>query len=140
MLDMRKKDSQNRISKIVALFVSVLCFVGCSGNIKTAVCTIKAGSTIDLPLNRFKITQSDPLQTKYKNDFSPYLFNRFKIILAKKLLAKGLKNSDESDIEFRIVEFNLLNRELNSVKIEIYSRGQHLETLTYRSLDLGVVS
>ena len=50
-------------------------------------------------------------------------------------MAKGLSGSDDPDIELKIIEFNLLNRELDSVKIEIYSKEKHLETMTRGSGD-----
>lgn len=137
MEDKLKKINQYMICRVSALFLCLLCLMGCSGYIKTAVCTIKASNTIDLPVSTFKITQSAEIHTKYPNHSSPYFLKRFKVILGKKLLAKGLKNCDEPDIELRIVEFNLINRELESVKIEIHSKDRHLETMTYRPLDLG---
>ncbi len=124
-------------NKALVLFLGLLFVAGCSGYIKTTVSTLKADSTIELPVNTFEITQSKSLKTEYPNHFSPYLLTRFIHILGNKLIAKGLKYNNDPDIELRIVEFNLVNRELESTKIEIYSGNNHLETMTYRPLDLS---
>src|SRR3989344_3441342 len=123
-------------NKIWILSFCFLCLVGCyTGHIPTSVLTLKADNTIDLPVNTFKITQSKNLYSKYPNHFSQYLLNRFISIFEGKLVAKCLSGSDDPDIELKIIEFNLLNRELDSVKIEIYSKEKHLETMTRGSGD-----
>ena len=129
--------SKRKTNKIWTLFISLLFIAGCSGYVKTSVWTLKAGSNFELQVNTFKITQSKNIYSKYPNHFSQYLLNRFKDILEDKLAAKGLRTGNNPDIELRIIEFNLLHRELDSLKIEIYLQDKHLETITYRPLDLG---
>ena len=124
-------------TKIWISLICVLCFTGCYTRlVPTTVVTLKAGSTIDLPIRTFNITKSNDLITKYPNHFNKHVLNKFINDLEGQLIVVGLSSSEKPDIELRLVEFNLLNGEIASLKIEIYSGGNQLEIMTYRPLDI----
>jgi len=86
---------------------------------------------------------SDNFSTKYPNHFNQRFLDKFIDSLKDKLIFKGLSVSDNPNIELIITEFDALHTsdvffivtgELQSLKIEVYSQGKHLETMTYKSI------
>ncbi len=117
---------------VTVLLVVFMFLSGCAGYIPYGTATLKAHDKINFKVNTFSVTQASELQMSYKNHFNQRILDRFKKVLEKKLVQNGFVVSDKPDIEIRITEFSLVNKEIISLTFDMRSDDTIYRTTQYR--------
>lgn len=118
--------------QICLLLILNILLYGCAGYIPYGTAALEINEDINFEVNTFEIIQSSDLRVTYKNHFNQRILDKFKSTLGKKLEANGLSEAEQPDVQLKITEFNLVNSEIETLTIDIVSRGKTYRTIEYR--------